>query len=354
MKRLLCLAAALCLLLSLGCPAFAENPDWTGAYAAILDEKQAEAAAEEKTQGFELYWCYTLYDIDKDGVPELIVKMGTCEADYHGALYTFAGGQAVLVTDEIGLGHSSFYTDPGENGIILMQGHMGYAWAGRLRLENGSLSEELLYEDNLNERLETDPEAEYVYPGEMIPGAVYLSMFRLGLRLPLTRYAEILDCLEGRFPEAPAAVSYPNGDPVFFDKLIGGNGEVVALAADDFSNSPGRISFPELLRQDVAANWMSGDLQVLTVWPADLNGDGKAECVVELGKGDSGDRMRCFLCEQDGTVYAYLNNYVMGELTIDRHGNLMSSSEYYNEFSRLLFDGEEAMLLSLPEAYFAP
>ena len=184
MKRLLCLAAALCLLLSLGCFAFAEQPDWTGAYAAILDEKQAEAAAEEKTQGFDLYWCYTLYDIDKDGVPELIVKMGTCEADYHGALYTFADGQALLVTDEIGLGHSSFYTDPGENGIILMQGHMGYAWAGRLRLENASLSEELLYEDNLNERLETDPEAEYVYPGEIIPGAAYLSMFRLGLRLP--------------------------------------------------------------------------------------------------------------------------------------------------------------------------
>lgn len=354
MKRLLCLAAVLCLLLSLCSTACAEGPDWAGAYAAILDEKQAEAAAEEKAQGFEIYWSYTLYDIDKDGIPELLVKMGSCEADYHGALYTFSDGQAMLVTDEIGMGHSSFYTDPGENGIILMQGHMGYAWAGRLRLENGSLSDELLYEDNLNERLEKDPEADYVYPGEMIPGAAYLSMFRLELRLPLAYYEEILGCLEGRFPETQGDLTYPNDDPDFFEKLISGSGEVVALAADDFSNSPGLINFQDLLRKDVAANWMSGDMQVLSVRPADLNGDGKAECVAELSKGDPGDRMRCFLCEQDGTVYAYLNNYVSGELTIDRNGNLMSSSEYYDDLSRLFFDGEEAMLLSIPTEFYAP
>ena len=354
MKRLLCLAAVLCLLLSVGTFACAEEPGWVGAYAAILDVKQAEAAAEEAAQGFELYWEYTLYDIDKDGVPELIVKMGTCEADYHGEVYTVSDGQAVLVCDTLGLGHSSFYTDPGENGIIQMWGHMGYAWADRLRLENGALSGEELYEDNLNERLETDPDAEYVYPGELIPGASYLSMYRLDLRLPLQRYDEIMGCLEGRFPEAAAGLSYPNDDPDFFGKLINGGGEVVALTADGFANSPGRIDFRELLKQDVAANWMQGDLQILSARHADLNGDGKAECIVELSKGDPGDLMRFFLSEQDGTVYAYLNNYAVGELTVDQNGNLFCASEYYNDFSRLIFDGEEAMLLTLPEEYYAP
>jgi hypothetical protein len=354
MKRLLCLAAALCLLLSLCSFAGAEEPDWVGAYSAILDAKQAEAAAQEREAGYDLYWEYTIYDIDKDGAPELIVKMGTCEADYHGALYTFAGGQALLVTEEIGLGHSSFYTDPDENGIILMQGHMGYAWAQRLRLENSSLSGELLYEDDLNARLETDPEAEYLYPGDVIPGAVYLTPFRLDLRLPLHQYEQILGCLTGRFPVSPGALTYPNGDPDFFYELIGGNGTVTALSADGFANSPGRIGFRDLMKQDVAANWMSGDLEIRSTQLADLNGDGKAECIVELSKGDPGDLMRFFLCEEGGTVYAYLNNYAMGELTVDRNGNLMCSSEYFDDFYRLLFSGGEAMLLSLPKAFYAP
>ena len=355
MKRILSVALAFCLLLGLcACAsAHAETPDWAGAYAGILDEKQAAFLEEEAAEGFDLYWEYTLYDIDKDGVPEMIVKMGTCEADYHGEIYSVADGKAVLVEDELGLGHSSFYTDPGENGIILMQGHMGYAWAERLCLENGVLTGEELYEDDLNERLESDPDADYVYPGEIVPGAVYLNMFRLDLRLPLSHYEEIMGWLEGRFPEAAAGLTYPNDNPDFYDVVINAGGEVVAVAADAFSNSPGRIAFQDLLWQDVAANWMSGDLVVNSAQKADLNGDGKAECIVELSEGDPYVRMRFFLCEQDGTVYAYLNNYATGELTVDKNGNLLCSSEYYSSFYRLLFDGEEATLLLLPEEYFA-
>lgn len=51
---------------------------------------------------------YTLYDVDKNGVPELIVKFGTCEADYDGRLYTFDGTKVVYV-DEFAMGHTSIY-----------------------------------------------------------------------------------------------------------------------------------------------------------------------------------------------------------------------------------------------------
>ena len=147
MRKILAFLIVSSLLLSCACFASAEEPDWVGAYAAILDGKEAERRTAEAESGIpNQIWEYTLYDIDKDGVPELIVKIGTCEADYRGEIYTFSASRAQLVCDDLGLGHSGLYTDPGRNGLILMGGHMGYAWAERLCLENGSLVEaELLY-----------------------------------------------------------------------------------------------------------------------------------------------------------------------------------------------------------------
>ena len=354
MKRFLSLTVALCLLLSLGTFACADSPDWASAYAAILDEKLVEARAEQESMGFSVpYWEYTLYDIDKDGVPELFVKMGTCEADFHGEIFTFSDGAARLVCDDLGLGHSSFYTDPGENGVILMRGHMGYAWAERLRLENVSVSFEDLYEDDLNERLQNDPEADYIYPGDVIPGSVYLSMFRLELRLPLARYEEIMNCLAGQIPGEVACGDYPDGDPYFFDRIINSNGEVVAVSADGYAKGPGRIGFQDLMKQNVASDWMDGDMSILSAQLADLNGDGQSECALALSKGENDSEMRCYLSEQDGTVYAYLLNYA-SQMEVDSVGNLYINSPYYQQPYRLIFDGEEAFLLLLPLEYLKP
>ena len=353
MKRWISLTAALCLLLCIGTFALAEAPDWAGAYASILDEKEA-LAAEQENGDFGLDWYYTLYDIDKDGIPELIVRLGTCEVDFHGEIYSFSAGRAQLVCDNLGLGHCSLYTDPGRNGLILMHGHMGYASAERLCLENGSLyGDEVLYEDDLNERLQSDPEADYVYPGDVIPGSVYLSLYWLELRLPLYRYEEIAGCLEGRFPGEARDGTYPQGDPYFFDKILQSNTEVVAVSADGFAKSPGRIGFQDLLKQDVAADWMYADLQILSACLADLNSDGQAECIVDLDQGEGSERMRFFLSEENGTVYAYLQNYAPSLVSVDWNGNLLCAYYTTSELCRLFFDGEEAMLLTLPDEYLA-
>lgn len=353
MKRFLSFLLILTLVLSLGVFASAEEPDWLAAYDAIRREKQAELSKQEAEYGPSFGTGYVLYDIDKDGVPELITKMGTCEADFHGEIYRFVDGQAACRVDNIHLGHSSLYTDPGENGLIVMYGHMGYAEADRLVLGEKDYTMETLYEDNLNERLEQDPNAEYLYPGAYVPGAAYLTLSSMELRLPLTHYEEIQNCLEGRFPGTVACGDAPQGDPAFFEKLIRENREVIAVTADGFTNSPGRIPFQELLKQNCVADWMDADLQILSTQLADLNGDGQPECIVDLSQGESRERMRFFLSEQDGTVYAYLQNYAPETLTVDQNGNLLAGSVYYAGLSRLVFDGEEAMLLTLPTAFFA-
>ena len=345
MKRYLAFPIIFALLLSMCCFASAEAAPWVGAYENVLAGKQAEAVATES--GYLLN-CYTLYDIDKDGSPELIVKMGTCEADFHGYVYTVSNGQAVCVCDDLGFGHCAVYSDPGENGVILMYGHMGYAWAERMCLgQDGALSFETLYEDDLNARLATDPDAAYIEPGEVVPGAAYLDMSDLEKRLPISRYEEIERLRAGEFPAAGS--NFPHADPDFFEKIMRENYEVVGVSANQGLDN----LFCWLLQRDVAADWMDSDLQILSVQLADLNGDGWLDCIVDLCKGESGDHMHFFLTEQNGTVYAYLENYASEEISVDKNGNLLCRGAYYSTLERLLFDGEEAMFLTLPQEYFA-
>ena len=350
MKHVFCRILILALVLSISAFASAEEPDWVSAYDALLRETEAEVALEEEAAGLSYEKAYTLYDIDKDGVPELILKLGTCEADFHGEIYSFVEGKAVCRENEWYIGHSSLYTDPGENGLIVMRGHMGYAEAYRMVLGETEITVEDLYEDNLNERLDNDPNADYIYPDEYVPGAAYLTLCRMDLRLPFTHYEEMQRGLEGEFPTAEAK-TYPQGDPDFFNRVISENREVMAFTADGFTNSPSRIAFHDLLNRDSAAAWMDADLQILSTQLADLNGDGQLECIVDLNQGEGSMKMRFFLSEQDGTVYAYLQNYAPDTLTVDRNGNLLGSTDYYSEFSRLIFDGEEAMFWTLPKEY---
>ena len=346
--RFLCV----CLILASGlfavqANAAAEAPDWMPAYDGVLTEWKSRIPENPGEDDILPELSYLVYDIDKDGTPELLIKTGTCEADYHGAVYALRDGQAVQLGDELGLSHSSFYSDPGENGVILMAGHMGYAYAERISLTDANgYTMELLYEDDLNTRLEADPDADYVYPGDVISGSVYLTLCRADLTLPMTHYEEISRGLEGTWPSA-AEKQYPNQDTAYFENLISGSGEVVAVTADGFTHSPGRITFPDLLKKDVVADWMQGDLSVLSAVPADLNGDGQLECFVAASDGSS--EVRIILSEQDGQAYAYLMNYTAG-YEVDADGNIICSSPYYSYGYRLIFDGEQAFLLYLPDA----
>ena len=58
-------------------------------------------------------WIIFLYDIDKDGVKELLLLNGTCEADYVYKIYTIGNGSARYI-DEVNGSCVMFYED--ENG----------------------------------------------------------------------------------------------------------------------------------------------------------------------------------------------------------------------------------------------
>jgi hypothetical protein len=90
---------------------------------------------------------YYLYDIDQNGVPELIVQEGTSEADFENVVFTYNG-----VIQEIGRfsgGHNAIYGDPDEKALVSVNGYMGYEIVTRVMIKGGTLSEEIIIEGDV-------------------------------------------------------------------------------------------------------------------------------------------------------------------------------------------------------------
>lgn len=90
------------------------------------------------------YQFYYIYDLDKDGIPEIILDRGFPEAGRTGMLYRFSDGNAVFV-GEFSMSHCLFETYPAGNGILKIWGHMGGRAGYLMTMENGLLSETELY-----------------------------------------------------------------------------------------------------------------------------------------------------------------------------------------------------------------
>lgn len=123
-------------------PAVLTAQDYQNAYQPFLQEAYAD---------YGEYMYYALVDIDKNGVQELLVQNGTCEADYVYQVYTIQNGGSVFLGDIPG-GHTMFYLD--ENGgtepyIIQLQGHMSVQTISYISIENGQVSRTELYTEEI-------------------------------------------------------------------------------------------------------------------------------------------------------------------------------------------------------------
>lgn len=324
--------------------------DWQLAYRDQLTQAQAEAAALSQEKGLTADSCYWLYDIDKDGVPELIVKFGTCEADYQARFYTFRDG-ATRQVGELGFGHSALSTLPGDNGVILRWGHMGYGALTRLTLVDGALQSEQLLEEDINARIQAGEDADYTHPASLFPGSVNLDYSISTARLyPLEHWQEILAWMEGGLSYGSRELRWPEDNERFFDEIIDGGGEVCAYAVDSFRSSPGPIAFDQLLKKGVVYEYMSGDAVVTERQAADLNGDGQLEYFLRFTADPTGSSSSdaMILSAQDGRVYAYLIAW-MEPAAIDENGVFKVESEYYSMRMKFLFDKSECVCLYLDE-----
>lgn len=95
-------------------------------------------------------WGYYLTDIDNDKKAELLVQVGTCEADVRVHVYKYKNGKAVKI-GTMGAGHTSFHAYPNHKGVICYWGHMGYESISVVTIKNGKLSSKGIGGRDLNE-----------------------------------------------------------------------------------------------------------------------------------------------------------------------------------------------------------
>lgn len=283
---------------------------------------------------------YYLYDVDKDGVPELVVKFGTCEADFDGRLYLFDGENAVYA-GEIPLGHSAMATCPAQNGIILNYGHMGAAYMQKISLVDG----ELIFEDLLEESLSDDPGDSYTLPGEVIPGADFLSLMKPGDTLPIDTY-EIWSANMNADIDATATADEML-EQRYLDTILH-NGTVVGITADGYGGDTGMCTMEEYLGPNMVNPYSDLGMVVEAYTCIDMNEDGTEECVLRLRGADQEEAddisgKWVVLSEQDGTMYAYCINYQM-TYTLLENGAFRPNDEFGTNNFRMLFDKDQCFL----------
>lgn len=85
---------------------------------------------------------YTLYDMNQDGIPELITKTGTCEADFKLSFYTYDDeiGLIPIGTDFQGF-HIGFYIDRSTGQFCTKWGQMGVGGIAWYSFDGNSVSE---------------------------------------------------------------------------------------------------------------------------------------------------------------------------------------------------------------------
>ncbi|MBO5555709.1 MAG: hypothetical protein J5927_00845 [Oscillospiraceae bacterium] len=310
-----------------------EMKDWRVFYRELLED----CAGDSK----DPLDSYTLLDLDADGTPELLVKFGTCEADYHGRIFTVDA--AVQELADMSLWNTGTYVVPGEPGLYLNCGHMGYHRLDRILREDDDVASECLLEEDL----QSSPQTEYTPVDQVVPGARYLSLFPGAALLPLSCYEQILACLDGSAPQAETA-SPPQGDGDFYARLLREDVEVHTVAADAFVRSPGIVPLSRLGAAGVSYPYMRSDAALVRQELADLDGDGQEECLLYYRMpGSTWDDFRVILSAQESGIYAYLSSGP-AETEVDASGLLIHRYGDACSARRFFFQGEDCFFLTVP------
>ncbi len=300
-----------------------EYAPWQEGYAAFLrDQRQREgelknwmdtAIPEQKSEDPERRdaWGessddYSLYDVDKDGIPELFVRYGGCEASYYTICYAFREGEIVEVGD-FPSGHSCLYTWPGENGAVYVWGHMWTAYIKKLWFQDGKLAfAEDFYEELARPGEESSADKD---PAFFVPGSEYVQTYQSPTHwrpgdspaptLPVYEYGAWPRRLETPLDDAEVRAAV--------GRVLWEGAPLFGVSGDGFDGDTGAVTLEEYLALEALGPDNAQPLTVSEYAWADVNGDGQTDCVLRLEKDwetwSSVDYT--ILSLREGTVYAY-------------------------------------------------
>ena len=166
-------------------------------YQGIVEQKFNETA--QNSGGLaSVEYCFR--DLDANGIPDLILKYGTCEADFCIDVFYIEDNGDVQTINCIGGGHTSFAYDDNTGDFVIVWGHMGAASINYFKWENGTLKSNGSYDFEINEE---NPSYEKVLDEKGIRyidhASAYQSSYESGVDLYIYRADGTTETGEGIF-----------------------------------------------------------------------------------------------------------------------------------------------------------
>lgn len=105
----------------------------------------------------KVYQAYYLHDLNSDGIPELLLKLGDCHANYHGVAYTYdKSKQKAVKARNFLMSHATLYYGNSSKSAGPLRSdwfHMGSYTQYRLTLGGMTLKQtEVLVKRNVSEK----------------------------------------------------------------------------------------------------------------------------------------------------------------------------------------------------------
>lgn len=285
----------------------------------------------ESAKDRQPYIYYSLYDIDEDGTPELIVVNGDYGMGRFADVFTCRDGEAVFLGDSY-CGNGSLNTWPGKNAMLYTYGQMGLFIATEIYIENGALERREIFRGEFASTLE--------YPAleDFAPGSQNLTWHQIGLDLPVMEYGAERSAVPLQYDEEVRArltsTVRENGN------VYGVDGGMWAMVDEDADT--GLVPFDKYCF--LCGDYMRGPLSFTGALWADVNGDGREEYVLWNGYD-----VCLVLGLQGDVVYAYYIYAGNDRLTVYSDGTFLHEWDYdwfdepythYQAF-RLSFDRDE-------------
>lgn len=304
-----------------------EEPGWREAYVRFLEDlcQEEKAVLDTDRPDYDpnsypmevesLSKEYFLYDLDWDGVPELVLRSGwdcwdTC-------VYTLREGE-VTEAGRLESRYIAFFTSPDEPGLLVRETPKGPVYVYRLTLEDGALRQgENLYETDLSVQCVD----ETFRMEDVAPGAAYIRGCRTMLewpeRTPLTLPVEDYGREKTAEPDPARDEMARSGIlPALEDRT-----PFCAVSGDGYGGDAGWTTLAEYLQPGAMEAYAERPLVPRRRCWVDLDGDGQRECVLYVER-DAEDVLRgsyfLIFAERQKGVYAYcLHCTGRTELTAD-------------------------------------
>lgn len=355
MKKAILMIICICMMNSCGSfSAFAEGETWETAYINLIHQERANL--NQLGEGEQEISSYALYDIDKDGIPELFLRYGTSTASSKYDIYTFLYGTAQYL-DSASCGSAELYSYPERNGALIAYAHMNHAKTRKLTLDNGILSIADYYE----EFIPRENGVWYRAVEDYSPGASRVTEFEAFTVYPIRTYRIWCDGIQ-----RANGSSYPNNDPSFFENVVNSNSSVVEVVTSRYTNIVGvgtirTIGFSDLLTELTVVEDRDGtqDYGDFYAYYVDVNQDGQLEYVIAHERRNNDYSSNTFfivLSEQNGAVYAYTDEH-FGVTSVDQFGVFYIYQNDYGFVTEnammMLFNGEDCFIISVPLTKYA-